>query len=104
MSDPLEPQPDPDPDPNFLERADTYIALANEHVGRIERGRVAASLMYGAARFGAFTAACWSRDANDLREKRDETLKYFLEQYRSMLEENLDDYIGRFDDYMRREG
>ena len=93
----------PDPDPNFLERADTYIALANEHVGRIERGRVAASLLYGAARFGAFTAACWSRDADDMREKREETLKYFLDQYRAMLEENLDAYIERFEHYMRPE-
>ncbi len=94
---------EPDPDPNFLERADSYIALANEHVGRIDRGRVSASLLYGAARFGAFTAACWSRDADQMRARRDETLKYFVDQYRAMLEENLDAYIERYDDYMRPE-
>ena len=94
---------EPDQDPNFLERADTYIALANEHVGRIERGRVAASLMYAGARFGAFTAACWSRDASEMRARREETLTYFLDQYRAMLEENLDDYIERFDHHLRPE-
>ena len=90
-----------DPDPNFLERADSYIELANAHVGRIERGRVSASLLFGAARFGAFTAACWVENADELRAKRAEFLAYFKDQYQAMLEQNLDDYIERFDEYMR---
>ena len=31
---------------------------------------------------------------------KDETIKYFVEQYRLMLEENLDDYITNFSTYM----
>lgn len=32
--------------------------------------------------------------------EREETLRYFCEQYRLMLEENLDDYINNFSQYM----
>lgn len=31
---------------------------------------------------------------------RDAMLTYFCDQYRMMLEDNLDDYIARFDQYM----
>ncbi|MPN53135.1 hypothetical protein SDC9_200799 [bioreactor metagenome] len=32
---------------------------------------------------------------------RQETIEYFIEQYRSMLENNLDDYISNFESYMQ---
>lgn len=35
---------------------------------------------------------------------RDETVEYFVKQYRLMLEDNLDDHIGRFDEYRQTAG
>ena len=35
-----------------------------------------------------------------MAEARDAMLKYFCDQYRMMLEDNLDDHIARFDQYM----
>ena len=90
-------------DPTFYDRADGHIHLANEHSGNLGRGKVSASLMYGSARFQAWNAACWADDAEEMRAKRDETVKYFVDQYRTMLEENLDDYIEHFQKYMRPE-
>ena len=33
---------------------------------------------------------------------KQETLEYFVAEYRKMLEENLDDYIENFESYMRQ--
>ena len=88
-------------DPTFYDRADGHIHLANEHCSNVGRGKVSASLMYGCARFQAWNAATWAQDVEDMKAKRDETIKYFVEQYRAMLEENLDDYIDHFQEYMR---
>ena len=89
-------------DPTFFDRADSHIHLANEHSSKVGRGKVSASLMYGSARFQAWNAACWADDAASLKADRQETLEYFVDQYRAMLEENLDDYIEKFDQYMQK--
>jgi hypothetical protein len=89
-------------DPTFFDRADSHIHLANEHSAKVGRGKVSASLMYGSARFQAWNAACWADDAARMKAGRQETLEYFVDQYRAMLEENLDDYIEKFDQYMRK--
>lgn len=91
-------------DPKFFDRADSFINLANKHCASVGRGKVSASLLYGSARFQAWNAACWAGDAAQMKEKRNETVKYFVEQYQAMLEENLDDYIEHFDGYMKPGG
>jgi len=91
-------------DPTFFERADSFIRLANEHCSTIGRGKVSASLLYGSARFQAWNAACWADDAEDMKAKRAETVEYFVEQYKKMLEENLDDYIDNYAKYMQAGG
>ena len=91
-------------DPTFYDRADGHIHLANEHCSKVSRGKVSASLMYGCARFQAWNAATWAADVEDMKAKRQETVKYFVEQYQAMLEENLDDYIEHFAKYMGAKG
>jgi hypothetical protein len=88
-------------DPTFFDRADSFIRLANEHCASIGRGKVSASFMYGCARFQAWNAATWSGTGEDMKARREETLKYFLEQYQTMLEENLDEYIANHAKYMK---
>lgn len=87
-------------DPTFFDRADSFIHLANKHNSKISRGKVSASLMYGSARFQAWNAATWAESSAEMKSQRDETIQYFVEQYRTMLEEHLDDYIENFDKYM----
>jgi hypothetical protein len=57
--------------------------------------------LYGSARFQAWNAACWADSAEDMAARKQETLKYFVDQYQAMLEENLDDYIANFANYLR---
>jgi hypothetical protein len=90
-------------DPTFFDRADGFIHLANDHCATVGRGKVSASFLYGCARFQAWTAATWSDSAEEMKAKREETLKYFLDQYQAMLEENLDDYIANHSKYMKVE-
>jgi hypothetical protein len=91
-------------DPAFYDRADGHIRLANEHCADVGRGKVSASFMYGCARFQAWNAATWAGNVDEMKARRDETIRYFVQQYQAMLEENLDDYIDHFDAYMRPEG
>ena len=88
-------------DPTFYDRADSFINLANEHCEKLGRGKVSASLMYGCSRFQAWNAASWSDSSEEMKSKRDETIRYFVEQYQAMLEENLDDYIANHAKYMK---
>jgi hypothetical protein len=57
-------------------------------------------MLYGAARFNAWVSACGFESAQQTEAARGKTIEYFVEQYRLMLEENLDDYIGNFDRYL----
>lgn len=91
-------------DPHFFDRADAVINLANEQYKAIDRGKVSASLMYATARFNSWISACGFENAEDMRSAQEETIQYFVEQYRVMLEENLNDYIEHFATYMQQAG
>jgi hypothetical protein len=91
-----------DVDGTFYDRADAHIHLSNDQLAEADgRGKVSASMMYGTARFNAWVSACGFESGEQMAAQRTETIKYFCEQYRRMLEENLDDYIENFDKYLR---
>jgi hypothetical protein len=90
-----------DTDENFYDRADAVIQLANDQLSGISRGKVSASCMYATARFNAWVTACGHGSAEDMAAAKEETLEYFTKQYRAMLEENLNDYIDNFGQYMQ---
>lgn len=89
-------------DDDFFGRADTYIHIANEQTQKADRGKVSASLMYATARFNAWVSAFNAESGQDLFDGKEEIVKYFVEQYQKMLEENLDEYAQNFDKYMGR--
>ena len=93
-----------DIDEDFYKRADAHIHLSNDQCAKIARGRVSASMMYAAARFNAWVSACGFRSREEMVAARAETVAYFVDQYRKMLEDNLDDHIEHFDNYMKPEG
>ena len=79
------------PDQEFWDIADSFIHLANEHVGKASSGKVSSALLYAAARFNAFIVA--SADDADLENEKELAVDYFSGEYKKMLSENLDDYI-----------
>lgn len=89
-------------DDNFFKRADAYINLANEQLGSESRGTVSASMMYGVARFNAWVGACDCDSKDEMKAAKQEMVDYFVAEYKRMLEENLDDYINNFDDFIKQ--
>jgi hypothetical protein len=87
-------------DDKFYERADAHIHLSNEQLEDIDRVRASASMMYATARFNAWVSARGFGTKEEMAASREETIDYFLNEYRLMLEENLDDYVEHFAKYM----
>ena len=94
----------PKMDNEFYERADAHIELANDHINEeVSRGKASSSLLYSASRFNAWISACGWNNSEEMAGSKEETIEYFVTEYRKMLEENLDDYIENFNQYMQVE-
>ena len=90
-------------DDEFYDRADAHIHLSNDQIaGEVTSGKVSASMMYATARFNSWVSACGWSSAQELDSAKEETIEYFVTEYRKMLEENLNDYIEKFDSYMKQ--
>ena len=90
-------------DPAFYERVDDHLKVSNDHmtptVGVEEAN---ASMMFALARFNAWMTAHSSSSAAAMRESRSARIAYFVGQYQTMLEENMDTYIENFERYTQR--
>jgi len=91
-------------DETFYQRADAHIRLSNEQLDSIASGKVSASMMYALARFNAWVSAHGVQNSAQMKEARSGMVEYFVDQYKQMLEHNLDDYIENFDQYVSAEG
>jgi hypothetical protein len=89
-------------DQEFWDLADSFIRIANEHSESVRATKVSAALLYAAARFNTFVAACQTDSGADFSRHRQDTLEYFLREYRTMLSENIDEYERNFDEYVGR--
>lgn len=88
-------------DKAFYERANAHIDLANQQLQHAEIGNVSASMMYGTARFNTSLTAIGFRTAAEMIADRQKHIDYFVNEYRLMLQEHMDDYIKNFDAYMK---
>ncbi len=89
-------------DPTFYKRADEHIRLSNNQVSKeVGRGMVSASFLYSAARFNAYVSASSFKSSKEFIEAKEVTMKYFMDEYKNMLEENMDDYILNFSKYLK---
>lgn len=88
------------PDQQFLDLADSFIALANSHCDNVSPARVSSTLLFAAARFNAFVIASAVDSKEEFSVDLEPAMKYFLAQYEKMLGENLADYAENFDQYI----
>jgi len=88
-----------DLDDKYFERADEHINLSNRQLNDATMGQVGASMMYSSTRFNAWISACGWKNNRDMAEAKHRTIKYFVDEYKRMLTENLEDYIANFDAY-----
>ena len=78
----------------FYDLADRFIALANELTAQHNTSRVSAVIMYAAARYNAHCMVALDPEA---RANREAATEYFVRQYRSMLEDNIDSFLQSHD-------
>jgi len=83
----------------FWTRADEYIEVANNQSKSESTGKVGSSLLYAAARFSAFDVASSSSNEKEMRTDKDEAIAFYVEQFRKMITENMDDYIENYNSY-----
>lgn len=88
-------------DEKFFDRADEHIKLANQQLVYASMGKVSASMMYSVARFNAWVSSKSWNDGTEMKNAKEKTLNYFVEEYKKMLSENLEDYINNFDEYKK---
>ncbi len=86
----------------FRKRADQYIHVANEQSSDVEHEKVNASLLYAGARYSAFIVASMSDGVEDMQKDKEEAIRYFSEQFKAMLIENLNDHINNYNHYIEQ--
>ncbi|MFL6632455.1 MAG: DUF3144 domain-containing protein, partial [Massilia sp.] len=62
---------------------------------------VSASTLYASARFNAFIVAATTGNPQAMSSEKERALEYFTDQFRKMMEANLDDFIENYDQYMK---
>ena len=91
---------DNNPDKAFWTRVDAIINLANDQCDPTDPEAVGASTMFASARFNAFIVARTTGSAENMALEKARAMEYFTEQFRKMMEDNLDDFARNFDNYM----
>lgn len=90
-----------EPNEQFYKRVDTLIGLANGYVkANVHPAFVNNSFMFAAARFNAWIAAAGYENSEEMTKEKDEILNFFVNQYKLMLNENLDNYIENYESFM----
>jgi hypothetical protein len=84
-------------DKQFYDMADAYIALANTQLNESKPSRVSAAALFAAARFNAFVIAAATENKAQLIAEKEAAIAYFMNQYETMLRENLDEHMARHD-------
>ena len=84
-------------DKQFWELADSFIQLANTHLNEVKPSKVSASALFAASRFNAFVITASATSKEQLIAEKEAAIAYFLEQYETMLRENLDEHLARYD-------
>jgi hypothetical protein len=84
-------------DKQFWELADSFIQLANTHLNEAKPSKVSASALFAASRFNAFVITVSASSKEQLIAEKEAAIAYFLEQYETMLRENIDEHLTRYD-------
>lgn len=89
-----------DKDKEFYEMADAFIAIANRQSKNTNPGKVSAAFLYAAARFNTFLVAAGSGSADEFGSKKENSIDYFMTEYKRMLEEHFENYKENFEKYI----
>ena len=80
----------------YRQMADSFISVANQHAEQQNKVMVSSAFLYGSARFSAFVTAVQAQELETYEADREEAVEYFVNEFRRMLNENLDNYRDVF--------
>lgn len=83
-------------DLEFRQLADSFINVANDHSEKLDAPIVGSSMMYASARFSAFVVASNSKDRDQYETEIDNAVKFFSDEFKRMLIDNMNDYKSVF--------
>ena len=86
----------------FQERVDEFVAIANDQAAESSVEDVNTAVLFSAARFNAFSVARSVENAENLQAEKQAAIEYFTQRYAEMLNQNLEEYIARFDSYTQK--
>jgi len=86
-------------DKQFWELTDSFIQLANTHLNEVKPSKVSASALFAASRFNAFVITASASSKEQVIAEKEAAIAYFLEQYETMLRENIDEHLARYDQH-----
>lgn len=92
-----------DMEQDYWQRVDDLIDLANRQSRTTSPARVSSSLLFAAARHNAFLVASSAKTGEELAQRRQAAVEHNVEQYRKMLEQNLEEYAANYDAYIDRQ-
>ena len=90
------------PSKTFQERVDEFVAIANQQAAESSVEDVNTAVLFSAARFNAFSVARSVENAENLQAEKQAAIEYFTQRYAEMLNQNLEEYIARFDSYTQK--
>ena len=90
-------------DKKFIQIADSFIDLANQHCENSQNSLVNASFLYGSARFCAFITASLAESKDTYEANIDKAVDYYSEEFKKMLKEHLEQYKSVFKEAPRYE-
>lgn len=87
---------------DFYDRVDALIQLANQQCNTEDKGKVSASFLFAASRFNTWVSASGFDSAELMKANREQLIEHFVSQYQAMLEDNLNEFIENFEDYLTK--
>ncbi len=76
----------------FRKMADRFIDTANRQLNDTEAATVNSAFLYGASRFSAFVTVQKTGSLSRFDEKHDEAVEYYTNEFKTMLQQNLQHY------------
>ncbi len=86
-------------DVRYRELVDSFIDQANDFSDNNSIENVGMAILFAAARFNAFVVSQHAQNKESFQSDLPKARKFFLQQYRQMLNENLDDYQQVYEKY-----
>ena len=85
----------------FFELTDAFIDLANQKGADIDATEMSEAMIYAAARYSAYTIASSCENPQELIDDERDATKHFVHHFKTLLIDNLNDYLDNFDTYLK---